>query len=342
MTFNKQKVSQTLYVARFFAILFVVFAHCPFSENTIFFKIGSLIGTIGVPIFLICSGYFLDYKKDNKSFWKSKLLHIVIPWIILGTITYFIAQMWAHSTAFSFNGWAKWLVGSKTWLYYVPVLLICIFLSRLSSNKIYLLTLFCISITSLLLTRYSVLNFEGPITNYMNPLNFLCFYILGIFLGKIYKNKEKFTIKPIIFYILLFLVMSLSILYISFGENISYWGSLFSLPFEIIASLFFILLSSIICNSYTLMLIGKNSYFIYFMHMVIGIPIATKILSLFGDNESLNIFFGFIKPLLALTLTFILGLFGEFLLEICKITKFKFVFGLSQDEIFIKNTKKIK
>lgn len=343
MTFDKQKISQTFYVARFFAILFVVFAHCPFGEGTIFLKIDSLIGTIGVPIFLICSGYFLDYKKDKKTFWKSKFLHIVLPWIILGTTTYFIAKLGSGSSAsLSFNGLVKWLLGSGTWLYYIPVLLVCIFLSRLSSNKIYLTTLFIISITSLILTRYSLINLDGLITNYMNPLNFLCFYIFGIFLGKTFKNKEKFIIKPAVFCFVLFLTALLSILYIAFGENISYWGSLFSLPFEFTASLSFILLSFFICKSHILALIGKDSYFIYFIHMVIGIPYATKILFLLNGGETLNITLGLLTPFLALFITFALCMLITLLLEICKLTKFKFLLGISPDEVFIKKAKREK
>ena len=335
MTFDKQKISQTFYVARFFAILFVVFAHCPFGEGTIFIEISSLIGTIGVPIFLICSGYFLDYKKDKKTFWKSKFLHIVLPWIILGTFTYLLSF---RNIGPSFSESIKWLLGSGTWLYYIPVLLVCIFLSRLSSNKIYLAALFCISVISLILTRYGIINLNGFITNYMNPLNFLCFYVFGIFLRKTYKDKNEFTVKPIVFFLLLFLTISLSILYITFGENISYWGSLFSLPFEFTASLFFILLSSFICKSHILLLIGKDSYFIYFIHMVIGIPFATKILFFLDGNITIGIIFGFLKPVLALFATFTLCLFDTFLLEFCRLTKFKFLFGISPDEIFIKKT----
>lgn len=336
MIFNKQRVSQTFYVARFFAILFVVFAHCPFGEGTIFLKIGSLIGTIGVPIFLICSGYFLDYEKGAKTFWKSKFFHIVLPWVILGTFTYYLSF---RNIGLSFSELIKWLLGSGTWLYYIPVLLVCIFLSRLSSNKIYLITLFFISIASLILTRYSLINLSGFVTNYMNPLNFLCFYIFGIFLGQKYKNKDSFTIKPTIFYSTLFLTALLSILYIIFGENISYWGSLFSLPFEFAASLFFILLSSFIYKSHILTLIGKDSYFIYFIHMVIGIPFAMKILLFLNGGEALGIALGFFAPFLALFITFTLCMFITFLLEICRLAKFKFLFGISPDEIFIKKTK---
>lgn len=339
MTFDKQKISQTFYVARFFAILFVVFAHCPFGEGTIFIETSSLIGTIGVPIFLICSGYFLDYKKDKKTFWKSKFLHIVLPWIILGTFTYLLSS---RNIGPSFSGSIKWLLGSGTWLYYIPVLLVCIFLSRLSSNKIYLAALFCISVISLILTRYDIINLNGFITNYMNPLNFLCFYVFGIFLGKTYKDKNEFTVKPIVFYLLLFLTISLSILYIAFGENISYWGSLFSLPFEFTASLFFILSSSFICKSHILALIGKDSYFIYFIHMVIGIPYATKILFLLNGGEALNIALGLLTPFLALFITFALCMLITLLSEICKLTKFKFLLGISPDEVFIKKAKRKK
>lgn len=60
----ENKISNTLYVIKFFAILFVISAHMTFitsdikQTEVVADSIRNTLGQIGVPIFFIVSGYF--------------------------------------------------------------------------------------------------------------------------------------------------------------------------------------------------------------------------------------------------------------------------------------------
>lgn len=74
-------VSKLFYNIRGFAIISVAYAHSlPFS--TLFlYDVSSLIGIIGVPCFLIASGYYYR-KQEWKDFLSRKIICIVVPWLI--------------------------------------------------------------------------------------------------------------------------------------------------------------------------------------------------------------------------------------------------------------------
>ena len=74
---GKERLSRTIYVLRAISITCVVSAHCEsFLSNAE--TIRRLLGTIGVPCFLICSGYFFNQKQPAKEFWMKKLKNIFL------------------------------------------------------------------------------------------------------------------------------------------------------------------------------------------------------------------------------------------------------------------------
>lgn len=60
-------LSNTFYVYKAFAILFVIMAHCTYSTDMVS-RISTVFGMIGVPIFLFTSGFFLNRNQNAKVF----------------------------------------------------------------------------------------------------------------------------------------------------------------------------------------------------------------------------------------------------------------------------------
>lgn len=125
-------ISDFFYRLRGFAIISVVYAHCLFSDVSMSYA-ANLIGIIGVPVFLIASGYFFR-KQSIKDFITSKFANIVVPWLIWGSVAYFVSLL-----AGGHIKYIPYLLGFGTWLYYVPLYLFITFLFNcLNSHSFYL------------------------------------------------------------------------------------------------------------------------------------------------------------------------------------------------------------
>lgn len=77
-----EDLSVAIYRVRGLAIFLVCLCHCPY-DNQVLNRAASIIGLIGVPAFLICSGIYFKPKKWV-DFLTSRLRKIVIPWMIWG------------------------------------------------------------------------------------------------------------------------------------------------------------------------------------------------------------------------------------------------------------------
>lgn len=85
-------VSNFFYRIRGCAILSVAYAHSASFSNIFLDNLSSLLGVVGVPLFLIASGYY--YKKQPwKEFFSNKLKNIVSPWIIWGSVAFGVSYM---------------------------------------------------------------------------------------------------------------------------------------------------------------------------------------------------------------------------------------------------------
>ena len=86
-SFDKEAdISKTFYVVRMFAIISVATAHLGTLDPAVVDTIKSMIGTIGVPVFLICSGYYFRRTDSWKDFFVQRK-KIIVPWLILGSCT---------------------------------------------------------------------------------------------------------------------------------------------------------------------------------------------------------------------------------------------------------------
>ena len=71
---DKKIESDSIYWIKIVAILFTIFAHV--VNNSTLGKVFGIVGTFGVPLFLVISGYFLSNKNRPLEFWKKKTMTI--------------------------------------------------------------------------------------------------------------------------------------------------------------------------------------------------------------------------------------------------------------------------
>ncbi len=296
------KFSDTAYIMKGLAILSVIFAHCVYDDPNIQ-RGSSIIGTIGVPVFLVLSAIFFDTKESSRSLIQKKLQRLILPWILWGTVTYIISCLSNNSP--SILGGIKWIFGNYTWLYFVPVLLICFILCYICENTCKFATIFIVfaSIVTNALYILGVIDKGGLITAYQNPLNWYLFFWIGRIirynLSKILSVVNKLQFMKIVSICLMVVLFSL---YYYFVEEPGYW-SVFSLLFELIS----IIVVYLISTNFALRIfknIGKRSYPIYFIHMQIGMFVGNKILSIIPEINLFPILLVLLKPIMVLLISY--------------------------------------
>ena len=121
---QRLSLSDYFYRLRGFSIISVAYAHSLTLSSHTPNTIGKLFGLIGVPLFLICSGYFFRKQKIDWGFAQNKLRSIVVPWLIWGSFAYGLRVL--STTGLSLSEYIDFILGHGSWLYYVPVYLLII------------------------------------------------------------------------------------------------------------------------------------------------------------------------------------------------------------------------
>ena len=85
---SDKDISNTFYVLRMVAIISVAAAHCGSFSNVQTEVFRQMLGTIGVPVFLIASGVYFRRVRDVQDLIKKK--KIIVPWIVWGSLLYII------------------------------------------------------------------------------------------------------------------------------------------------------------------------------------------------------------------------------------------------------------
>ena len=269
------KVSDTIYCIKAFAILSVIAAHV----NTLVDKnlmekcitsIWMIIGQIGVICFFILGGFlYTRNSNDNKYFWKKKFKKLIIPWIICSTITYFVNLILCNKSINLFE-YIKWICGSGTWYYYITVFLICLFIFKYlyKSNRL-LILIIIINIISIFFKTIGIqTNIEWSfMTDYLNPLNWIGFFSFGIIMRK-YRIDKKICNNQIIFIISILLMLTTT--YIMIEKQIFTYFHILSV-INSVASFFVIYKISYYLTDYKIInylkQIGCSTYCIYLLHM---------------------------------------------------------------------------
>lgn len=295
--------SERIWQMKAVAILFVVCAHCAgvLDTATIYSTHISLfmqsLGSLGVPVFFMLSGYLFKYK-PFKVWWRAKIMNLVLPWLFCGAIVYI--YMCIRKGGFSLIGLVKWCVGYNTYLWFMTVTLVMIVLAECIS---YLCTVFnckeefvwgtwiLVCILFLFLERYRII----VMLPYLNPFRWGWIFGLGVLL----KKHISIGSLPVFPYSVL-----LGIIMVCWGTwkfgIITYWSRAWwcfalmvivcALPFYV--SRFYI--GKIISQ------IGKRSFSIYLLHMPIAGAVA-NLLNCISDPIGISVI---IRPIIVIAITY--------------------------------------
>ena len=319
MTIDKQKESSVFYTLRAFAILSVAYAHSLSLQSVTLSRTGSLLGLVGVPVFLICSGYYYKPSRLNKDWFKGRFESIVVPWLIWGTFAFTLSLILGRNPNNIISDYLLYLLGYYTWLYYVPIYLITIIIYQvIRPSKNVIIVSIIITMISNCLTYY--LNPEIGITPYQNPLNWIGFYAIGVGLkgrlNGIIVKKRVLVYGVIAFGFGLVIVLA--------RWKVCYWHPL-SILFEL-ASFVVLLYVTNIINGKPLQIIGKNSYILYFLHMQLGIAITNRVFSfLHCESEVVEFWF---KPVVVLSVTLLIVYVIAFTLKLIGLSKLTKYLGI--------------
>lgn len=289
-----------IYAVKFFAILSVICAHTAHvskqnsMENIVAGNILSSLGSIGVPIFFIISG-FLFAKGDSPFviFFKKRITTILIPWMATGTVVYCYVAI--RKNGINVVDWLNFLAGNKSYLYFLPMLLACyLIFFFINQNPVRLIIVMLVSLASILLTTCNEISQLNP---YINPLNWFFYFGVGYLLflfGKM-SALTAFAKKTINLWALVFLVC---LLVCSKNSSIGYWTKEY-LVFELIAviCIFGICSYPRVYKSKAINRIGQDSFSIYLLHM----PFAGIVAHVFSQVDLAML--TLIRPFIVLFLT---------------------------------------
>lgn len=322
---DHQNDSAVFYTLRGFAILSVAYAHSLSLQNEFLSRIAAVLGLVGVPIFMICSGYYYKHSGLNPNFFKNKIRSIVVPWLLWGTFAYVLSLYLngiADRGAFAMiSGWFLYLSGYETWLYYVPVYItIVLFFQIVHPSR--LLLILCLIVTCISTTITFYFQPDLGLTPFQNPLNWIGFYAIGIALKYLGGNRILGSARYLLYSGVLTLVTA-SVTVVSVWK-VCYWHPL-SILFEISSFIFLFLISNKVNSNY-LQIIGKNSYVLYFLHMQIGIAVTNRLFVIMQiQSEVIQLF---IKPTIVISITMLLVLIINFVLKRLRLSSCSLLLGI--------------
>lgn len=129
-------LSSILNVSRIFAIISVIMAHAAFNSQAVNLLYRSM-GRIGVPVFLIISGYYYRPQKFASigGMLKNKIKSIFIPWLCMGSL-YVFALILVNLCPKNPITALRYLIGFNTPLYYLFITVLCYILMFRTNKKL--------------------------------------------------------------------------------------------------------------------------------------------------------------------------------------------------------------
>lgn len=283
------------------------------------------IARIGVPLFLFLSGYLLldkeyNSEKDVFKFWKTKLLPLVVTWLVWIVIFYSF-KCWHDNLQFSIKDLLFLLfMRDRTllphdWYMYMLIGMYCIypfismFLKKFSMKMIAIALGFIYVFGMVLPTIVSVTGKNVAVFTlvYSNIINYSSFYILYIVLGYCLKKYEKLKfnlpINLVGFIVTMAITMLCGFYRRSIGQSCYIWYEFPVLPFT--AVFLFNLLRNIKLPSLLEKInvrFSVCSFGIYLLHVPVQM-VMSKVLD-----------FSMFSPFVSLTIKFVGGLIISYII----------------------------
>lgn len=196
-------------ILRALAAICVVSAHSaavPATEGPIyvFAQILDYVGTMGVPVFLLISGYLFTYnRRPFGAFWKRKLESIVVPWFFCATLVWLYIVL--RKGNIGLLSWFSFVIGYGHSTYYLTVLVVLFLLFWKRTKPWFLYAAVLVSAFSLLVTAWVIDPvFKGELGRfyYLNPLHWAGFFAAGVLInhkGVLLKLRRRLASWPVLF-----------------------------------------------------------------------------------------------------------------------------------------------
>lgn len=318
-----EQESRAFFVIKAFAIFSVLVAHL----SNVIYDMGIVVtvstvalepwSIIGVPVFIVVSGFFYQRKPhDTWSFWKKKGVTIVLPWIIAGMLRNLVDIILYHSRE-PFLYYVQRVLGFNS-SFYFPFLLIMLFaLFKLIGGKPALLWVSIgVNVASLILETLGH-NYISILlgTSSLNVCNWVGFFALGM-LSRRYRWDRRLVQSPVAGWIsvALFSVLYGLTAYGAFTTGETTYYRMDAVAFELFAILALYFLSYKLASRRQRILteIGSCTYCVYLYHLVI----VTGLFGLMNFPTALTV----LQPFLGLAMMMGLIEAGKWL---CKLLKIK-------------------
>ncbi len=314
--------SNSLYVAKAFAILSVVCAHMTFTnEYMIADTIRNCLGQLGVCIFFILSGFF--YKRtenDSKKFWSKKVKNALVPWLVVSAGAFALSVVLSRSLSGFPLSYVKYFLGFGSLYWYMTISFILFAVFKYVTKNWQLILCVIISVVSVYLTAFEVIPHNEYFNQYINPFNWIGFFALGILIRK--ENLSEKLINAKVFVVsLVGVVISIAIAVLN-GNEIKAYMDVTSVFTEFFGFIVVLNLSNWLANNRLLIDIGKKSFFVYLMHIQIAGFINTRL--------PYNTVFFVLRPFIALVICYVISIVFKYMLKKLRLSKFNFVFGLDR------------
>ena len=299
----------------------VVCAHNTY-DNFILQRITDIFGSVGVPIFLIRSGFFLNQHESTKTFWLKKLKSIVIPWVIISLCLYLFCIR-KNLPSFNLLDCFLFCIGYGTWLYYIFILLVYYAAFRLLREEWFLYVAISLFILSNVLDVYGVNWLSNITTPYLNFFNRIGYFAIGVIFKKT-KLFDYLMLNKVLSVICASLVLPLGLLFIWWWNGIL--PSLLLIVYRLLFVYFVFIVANQISKNKILISIGKDTYLIYFLHLQFGLGLASHLLrSIHVSNQILIFLF---KPFIALISILVGIIILRKLVSLLRLERFAWIVGL--------------
>lgn len=308
--------SKIMYAMKVLAVLSVITAHCTsvsVCENRFGIIISifcSSVGTIGVAIFFLLSGYFFYGTKRNfLNFFAGKIKTILIPWIFCGTLVYLYVYL--RGGRITLVSLLRWLTGYQTYLYYLPVLIflyLILFYFRKADFVLYFIIF--LSLMSLVLTQFDFIKNINP---YLNPFNFAIWFVLGVLISRydlfdfLLTISKKFALVTSLVYLIVIALLAAN------NKSLTYFSLTYVL-LQLIAIISVIGLSNLVLKFVEnfVIILGKNSYAIYLLHMPFAGMVAFMFNRFLVNGGGILII---LRPIITLAITYLFMWIVSFVAE---------------------------
>jgi len=303
---DSNTVSERFNILKVLSILSVIMAHSRKVNLGWVSYATEVLGALGVVIFFIIAGYYFNLNKYGYAiFFKRKIQTIIIPWVFTGSILFLVGN------EFTVLRWLNWLAGNGSYLYYLTILIILYVLFGKIQNRNVLFLLIVLNICSLIYTNMFLLPTNTLITNYLNPLNWVGFFSIGVLLQK--QNSLLVTVDRYSF-LFPFLFLVFCIVGYKFEPNYGGYFSKLAFFIEITgAGSLFLLSKYLLRYSSVFNKAADLSFTIYLVHFLF-FPLRKYLLH--------GIINEFINPIIYLIVIIIAIQFGQILARKFRLEKF--------------------